>query len=98
MCTKLNPSQNWQKSYSVGIAALHITTAIDKEFLEKPPLTNIFFSCVETAKTTNIDCSFDSIDASKQGHGGLEFCQNMRTCIMHNLVMSITHFGQKLSS
>ena len=44
--------KNWPKLTKdfvacVVMAALHTATTIDKEILQKPPLTNDFFSCLE---------------------------------------------------
>ena len=60
---------------------------------------HLLFICQNRANKTNTALSISIIPLIKAifGLSGLEFCQNLQIC-MPNLVMLITHFGQKFKN
>ena len=60
---------------------------------------HLLFICQNRANKTNTALSISIIPFIKAifGLSGLEFCQNLQIC-MPNLVMLITHFGQKFKN
>ena len=60
---------------------------------------HLLFICQNRANKTNtaLSISINPLIKAIFGLSGLEFCQKLQIC-MHNLVMLITHFGQKFKN